>query len=186
MKPIVLFSIQFTLSLAAYALIALWYAVPRLSKKPRETALQPLLWVHAFRVIGGSVLAPGAVGAGVPLLFQRMIGYGDLITAALGAARAGRPARAPAGGHRVRLGRRCRRDGRHHQCDHPVDALRGLHPCAGRELGHRDGVCAGAAREQRADPVAAAQVAGRGSQCGADPAARSAGTRLGVLTREGC
>lgn len=83
MKPIVLFSIQFSLSLAAYALIALWYVVPRLSKKPREVALQPLVWVHAFRMIGGTVLAPGAVGAGVPLLFQKMIGYGDLVTAFL-------------------------------------------------------------------------------------------------------
>jgi hypothetical protein len=40
MKPIVLFSIQFTLSLAAYALIAAWYVIPRLSRKPREAALQ--------------------------------------------------------------------------------------------------------------------------------------------------
>lgn len=83
MKPIALFSIQFSLSLAAYALIALWYIVPRLSRKPREIALQPLVWVHAFRMIGGTVLAPGAVGAGVPLLFQKMIGYGDLVTAFL-------------------------------------------------------------------------------------------------------
>ena len=80
MKPIVLFSIQFTLSLAAYALLALWYVAPRLLRLPRETALQPLVWVHAFRMVGGTILAPGAVGAGVPILFQRMIGYGDLIT----------------------------------------------------------------------------------------------------------
>ena len=72
MKPIVLFSIQFTLSLAAYALIAAWYVIPRLSRKPREAALQTLVWVHAFRMIGGSVLAPGAVGAAVPVLFQKM------------------------------------------------------------------------------------------------------------------
>jgi hypothetical protein len=81
MKPIALFSIQFTLSLVAYALIAAWYVIPRLSGKPRETALQPLLWVHAFRMIGGTVLAPGAVA--VPILFQKMVGYGDLITSAL-------------------------------------------------------------------------------------------------------
>ena len=30
MKPMVLFSIQFSLSLVAYALIATWYVVPRL------------------------------------------------------------------------------------------------------------------------------------------------------------
>ena len=83
MKPIALFSIQFTLSLVAYALIAAWYVIPRLSGKPRNTALQPLLWVHAFRMIGGTVLAPGAVAVAVPVLFQKMVGYGDLITSAL-------------------------------------------------------------------------------------------------------
>jgi hypothetical protein len=83
MEPIVLFSIQFTLSLLAYLLIAFWYVVPRLSRLPREVALVPLLWVHAFRTVGGTILAPGAVGPGVPMEFRTMIGYGDLITAFL-------------------------------------------------------------------------------------------------------
>ena len=81
MVPIVVFSIQFTMSLVAYALIAFWYVAPRLSKLPRDKALQPLLWVHAFRIVGGSILAPGAVSASVPQDFRTMIGYGDLITA---------------------------------------------------------------------------------------------------------
>jgi hypothetical protein len=83
MEPIVLFGIQFTLSLAAYLLIAFWYVVPRLSVLPRELALVPLLWVHAFRVVGGTILAPGAVGPGVPMEFRTMVGSGDLITAFL-------------------------------------------------------------------------------------------------------
>jgi hypothetical protein len=83
MTPIVLFSIQFTLSLVTYSLIAAWYVWPRLSNQPRELALQPLLWVHAFRVVGGTILAPGAVAVAVPEDFQKMIGYGDLITASL-------------------------------------------------------------------------------------------------------
>lgn len=83
MTPIVLFGIQFTLALAAYALIAAWYVAPRLSQLPRETALVPLLWVHAFRIVGGSILAPGSVGVGVPAAFQTMIGLGDLGTAFL-------------------------------------------------------------------------------------------------------
>jgi hypothetical protein len=81
MKPIVLFGIQFTLSLVAYWLIAFWYVAPRLSELPPELALAPLLWVHAFRIVGGTILAPGAVGPGVPMEFRTMIGYGDLITA---------------------------------------------------------------------------------------------------------
>jgi hypothetical protein len=83
MQPIVLFGIQFTLSLVAYALIAFWYAVPRLSKLPVEAALVPLLWVHAFRIVGGTILAPGAVDAAVPMAFRVMIGYGDMATALL-------------------------------------------------------------------------------------------------------
>ena len=83
MEPIILFGIQFTMSLVAYALIAFWYVAPRLSRLPREGALVPLLWVHAFRIVGGTILAPGAVDAGVPAAFRVMIGYGDLATAFL-------------------------------------------------------------------------------------------------------
>ena len=83
MAPIVLFGIQFTLSLAAYLFIAFWYGAPRLSGLPREVALAPLLWIHAFRIVGGTILAPGAVDAGVPVQFRTMIGYGDLATAFL-------------------------------------------------------------------------------------------------------
>jgi hypothetical protein len=81
--PVALFGIQFTLSLGAYLLLASWYVAPRLSRLPREVALTPLLWVHAFRIVGGTILAPGAVGPGVPTEFRTMIGYGDLATALL-------------------------------------------------------------------------------------------------------
>jgi len=83
MEPVVIFGIQFTLSLAAYALIAVWYVVPRLSGLPRDLALVPLLWIHAFRIVGGTILAPGAVDAAVPMDFRTMVGYGDLATALL-------------------------------------------------------------------------------------------------------
>jgi len=83
MEPIVLFGIQFTLSLVAYALIAFWYIRPRLSRLPLEAALVPLLWVHAFRIVGGTILAPGAVDAGVPMSFRVMVGIGDMATAFL-------------------------------------------------------------------------------------------------------
>src|SRR2546428_937491 len=81
MEPIVLFGIQFTLSLVAYAFIAFWYVAPRLSRLPREVALVPLLWVHAFRIVGGTILAPRAVDAGAPLDFPVIVGYGRLATA---------------------------------------------------------------------------------------------------------
>ena len=83
MPPIVLFGIQFTFSLAAYTLIAWWYGAPRLARLPREAALVPLVWIHTFRIVGGTILAPGAVDAGVPMEFRTMIGYGDMATAVL-------------------------------------------------------------------------------------------------------
>jgi hypothetical protein len=83
MEPMVLFGIQFTMSLVAFALIARWYVWPPLSSMPRELALVPLLWIHAFRIVGGTILAPGSVGPGVPTAFREMIGYGDLVTAFL-------------------------------------------------------------------------------------------------------
>jgi hypothetical protein len=83
MEPIVLFGIQFTVSLLIYVLIATWYVAPRLAGLPKELALVPLLWVHAFRIVGGTILAPGAVDAAVPQDFRTMIGYGDMITAFL-------------------------------------------------------------------------------------------------------
>jgi hypothetical protein len=83
MEPMVLFGIQFTLALIAYALIGFWYAAPRLSALPREVALAPLLWVHVFRIVGGTILAPGAVDPAVPAEFRTMIGFGDLSTAVL-------------------------------------------------------------------------------------------------------
>ncbi len=83
MPPIVLFGIQFTFSLVAYALIAWWYGAPRLSRPPREVALVPLVWIHAFRIVGGTILAPGAVDASVPSDFRTMIGFGDMATAVL-------------------------------------------------------------------------------------------------------
>jgi hypothetical protein len=83
MPPIVLFGIQFTLSLAAYALLAWWYLAPRLARLPREAALVPLVWIHVARVVGGTILAPGAVDSAVPMDFRTMIGYGDMATAVL-------------------------------------------------------------------------------------------------------
>jgi hypothetical protein len=83
MQPIVLFGIQFTLSLAIYALMAAWHAAPRLAALPRDVALSALLWVHALRVVGGTILAPGAVDPAVPMDFRTMVGLGDLATAVL-------------------------------------------------------------------------------------------------------
>ena len=85
MEPTALFGIQFTLSLVAYALLAFWYVTPRLSRLPRNVALAPLLWIHAFRVVGGTIalLALIALRARLPgaiALVWLCIGVGLLDT----------------------------------------------------------------------------------------------------------
>jgi hypothetical protein len=82
-EPIVLFGAQFTFFLVAYALAAWWYLSPRLARLPKELSLVPLLWIHAFRMVGGTILAPGSVDASVPSDFRTMIGFGDMATALL-------------------------------------------------------------------------------------------------------
>jgi len=83
MPPIVLFGAQFTLSLLAYLLLGSWYVRPRLARMPLPDALSALVWVHVFRVVGGSILAPGSVDPGVPSEFRTMVGLGDMATSAL-------------------------------------------------------------------------------------------------------
>jgi hypothetical protein len=81
--PLALFSIQFTFVLIAYALAARWYLWPRIASLPAAVAVVPLIWVHVFRVVGGSILAPASVGPSVPAEFRELVGYGDMITGAL-------------------------------------------------------------------------------------------------------
>jgi hypothetical protein len=81
--PLALFSIQFTFVLIAYALAAHWYLWPRIAPLPAAVAVVPLIWVHVFRVVGGSILAPASVGPSVPAEFRELVGYGDMITGAL-------------------------------------------------------------------------------------------------------
>ena len=82
-EPLALFSIQFTFALIAYALAARWYVVARLRPLSPAAALVPLVWVHVFRIVGGSILAPGSVAPSVPAEFREMVGYGDMVTAIL-------------------------------------------------------------------------------------------------------
>jgi hypothetical protein len=78
MDPTLLFILQTMISLIVFALAARWYLAPRLARLPLEEALVPLVWVHALRNVGMTVLAPGTVDPAVPEVFKVMIGYGDL------------------------------------------------------------------------------------------------------------
>jgi len=76
-----LFFIQMPFSFLIYAIIAVWYVYPRLKGLPQLDAVVPLIWIHAFRNVGLSVLAPGAAPPEVPASVFTQLGYGDLAVA---------------------------------------------------------------------------------------------------------
>ncbi len=67
-------------SLLSFALIAIWYVIPRLSKRPREEALLPLVLLNTFRTMGLMFLFPQVMGGALPPGFAIPAAYGDLLT----------------------------------------------------------------------------------------------------------
>ncbi len=78
-----IFGLQFAMSLVLYALIAAWYVAPRLARLPLAQALQPLLFLHAFRHLGLVFLVPTVVGPALQPGFAMPAAYGDLLAALL-------------------------------------------------------------------------------------------------------
>ena len=83
MTPFVVLSLQSTLSLMAFALLATWHVLPRLPGRSPEAAVAPLLWVHVFRYAPLTLLAPGQADPRIPADAVRVIAYGDLAAAIL-------------------------------------------------------------------------------------------------------
>lgn len=81
MTPFIIGNIQFTFSLLVYGLIAAWYIHPRLKVKPWQSAVLPLLLIHAFRYGPLTLLMPGQVDASLDMGAKETIAYGDLISA---------------------------------------------------------------------------------------------------------
>ncbi|HYV22894.1 MAG TPA: hypothetical protein VEN31_09595 [Candidatus Bathyarchaeia archaeon] len=52
MSTDLIFPAQVVLAFLTMSLLARWYVAPRLTGLPRDSALQPLLVVQAFRYIG--------------------------------------------------------------------------------------------------------------------------------------
>lgn len=71
------------ISFINYALLMRWHIFPRLANLPLMEALIPLVWIHAFRNVGLTILAPGAVDPSLPQSFSVQIGYGDLASSLL-------------------------------------------------------------------------------------------------------
>lgn len=83
MTPNEIFLLQFAMSLAVFALAALWYAAPWLATKATPVVFAILLLPHAFRHIGMSFLVPNLNIDGMPEGFALSAGYGDLASAVL-------------------------------------------------------------------------------------------------------
>lgn len=81
--PLVVFALQAGLSTIVFALLATWVLGPRLAALPREKALVPLLWVHVFRYVPMTLLAPGQIDPAFPLSAAAPIALGDLLAALL-------------------------------------------------------------------------------------------------------
>ena len=83
MDPVLIFGLQFTLSLIVLGAVAVWYVSPWLSSLAGSTALTILILPHAFRHIGLSFLVPNLNSGGLPEAFANTAGYGDLTSAIL-------------------------------------------------------------------------------------------------------
>jgi hypothetical protein len=83
MSPVLLFGLQFTLSLVIFALIATWYITPALDRLPIHAALIPLFLVHTLRYLPSTAFAPGQVDPKLPMDTMATIANGDLASALL-------------------------------------------------------------------------------------------------------
>ena len=78
-----IFFLQFMMSLAAFALIAVWYLGPWLRKLSPTTAMSLLILPHISRHIGMSFLVPPLNQESISGTFAFWAGYGDLASAIL-------------------------------------------------------------------------------------------------------
>lgn len=83
MGSIQIFWMQILASVFVFGIIALWYVRPYLTTLSRNSALIPLLFVHAFRYVGMTLLVAGMIDPKLPGEFLSSAAYGDLLEAAL-------------------------------------------------------------------------------------------------------
>lgn len=79
----VVFGLQMTLSILAFALIAAWFVAPRLAKLPLHDALLPLVMVHLFRYVALTLITPSQVSDKLPDTAAHLIAYGDVASSIL-------------------------------------------------------------------------------------------------------
>jgi hypothetical protein len=83
MPPLALFGISIAFSFIAWGIVVARYLWPELRRQSRADAMQPLILLHCFRVVGLSFLVPGVVSPDLPTAWALPAAYGDLIAAVL-------------------------------------------------------------------------------------------------------
>ena len=83
MDTLIIFGLQFFLSVVVWGLIGNWLVAPWLKKKSPHDALFWLTLPHAFRHVGMVFLVPGVVAQPLPGTFANAAAYGDLLTGVL-------------------------------------------------------------------------------------------------------
>lgn len=71
------------MSVVSFTLVAAWYVMPMLTRRPLADALIPLLLFHSFRHIGLAFLIPGVTAEALDPRFAVPAAYGDLLAAVL-------------------------------------------------------------------------------------------------------
>ena len=61
MNSVAIFWMQLLISVCVFAIVAVWYVWPLLTKLSRNSALIPLLLVHVPRYVGMTLLVTGMV-----------------------------------------------------------------------------------------------------------------------------
>jgi hypothetical protein len=77
------FVISVFFSLLVWSLVLRRWLWPWLNRRPLAEAVEPLLYLHAFRFIGLAFLVPGVVGPGLNRDWAAGAAWGDLVTALL-------------------------------------------------------------------------------------------------------
>jgi len=83
MTPIAVMYTEFYMSLASFVLIAAWYVVPALRRRPFHEAVAPILFLHTFRHFGMFYITAMAVSPPPPSGFAVPTAYGDVAAALL-------------------------------------------------------------------------------------------------------
>lgn len=78
-----IFWLQILSSIFVFGTVTAWYVWPSLKKRPRDSVLTALLWVHVFRYVGMTELVVYMIDQALPAEFRSSAAYGDLVEATL-------------------------------------------------------------------------------------------------------